>query len=474
MDSGEPNMINIVCLKWGSKYGPEYVNRLYAGVKRNTTVPFRFWCFTDDASDIVPEVTTVPLPYADRLDSWWNKLNLFSRDLPIIPGNWIFYIDLDTLIVDNIDEMLTMRPPKMVVLRDFYQGIVKSANLVGSGLMLWRHGRHNHVWDKFITNPEKHVARAGTYGDQWWIEQQVTDIVFWQDLFPDQVVSFKVHCRKGLPEQARIVCYHGRPSIPESITETTVEKKWTIAPQPWVLKHWRDSLQPCHIRYVKIPAREIFGMVGRCGGGYNSLWADWTPAGRAARESIMAEYEQELNKICGHYTKLEASILAEGIRNPVVITCGQPKKRTLKHVPPELLAGPERNLLLLEGTTGGSRLHIAQKYNMTIPCIVNDWTGRFNNLVEITSEAQARTYYKDQPEQVVVDPRNGYFESFDDSRVGYHLGEEWTEDRVMPLRAPMWISILNRHGYKIDRIMPRVQAALDSAGVDQTETPIKK
>jgi hypothetical protein len=362
----------------------------------------------------------------------------------------------------------------MVVLRDFYQGIVKSANLVGSGLMLWRHGRYNHVWDKFITNPKKHVARAGTYGDQWWIEQQVTDIVFWQDLFPEQVVSFKVHCRKGLPDQSRIVCYHGRPSIPESITETTVEKKWTIAPQPWVLKHWRDSLQPCRIRYVKIPAREIFGMVGRCGGGYNSLWADWTPAGRAARESIMAEYEQELNKICGHYTKLEASILAEGIRNPVVITCGQPKKRTLKHVPPELLAGPERNLLLLEGTTGGSRLHIAQKYNMTIPCIVNDWTGRFNNLVEITSEAQARTYYKDQPKSVIVDPRNGYFESFDDSRLAYHMGEEWTEDRVMPLRAPMWISILNRHGYKIDRIMPRVQAALDSAGVDQTETPIKK
>jgi hypothetical protein len=468
-------MINIVCLKWGNKYGPEYVNRLYTGVKRNTTVPFKFWCFTDDATGIVPEVTTVSLPYADRLDSWWNKLNLFSRDLKgILPGNWIFYIDLDTLIVDNIDELLTIRPSKMVVLRDFYQGIVKSANLVGSGLMMWRHGRYNHVWDKFIANPEKHVARAGTYGDQWWIEQQVTDIIFWQDLFPEQVVSFKVHCRKDLPPSARIVCYHGRPSIPESITETTVEKKWTIAPQPWVLKHWRDSLQPCCIRYAELPAREIFGMVGRCGGGYNSLWADWTPAGRVARESIMADYEEELNKICGHYTKLEASILAEGIRNPVVITCGLPKRRTLKHVPPEMLARPERNLLLLEGTTGGSRLHIAQKHNMTIPCIVNDWTGRFNQAVNITSESQARSYYKDQPRLVVVDPRNGYFESFDDNRVAYHMEKEWTEDQVMPLRAPMWIGILNRHGYQIERLSSRVREVLQSAGIEHTETPIKK
>jgi hypothetical protein len=459
-------MINIVCLKWGTKYGPEYVNRLHAAVKRNTTVPFKFWCFTDDATGIVSDVTTVALPYADQLDSWWNKLNLFSRDIPIIPGNWIFYIDLDTLIVDNIDEILSIRSSKMIVLRDFYQGIVKSANLVGSGLMLWRHGRYNHVWDKFIMDPKKHVAKAGTYGDQWWIEQEVTNILFWQDIFPEQVISFKVHCRKGLPDRARIVCYHGRPSIPESITETTVEKKWTIAPQPWVLKHWRDSLHPCRIWYVQLPAREIFGMVGRCGGGYNSLWADWTTEGRAKRELIMQEYEQELNKICGHYERLEASILSEGIRNPVVVTCGLPKKRTIQHVPPEMLAGPESNLLLLEGTTGGSRLHIAQKHNMTIPCIVNDWVGRFNNAVEITSEAQARSYYKDQPEQIIVDSRNGYFESFDDSRVSYHLGQEWSEDQIMPLRAPMWISILHKHGYRLDRLSSRVKEVLLEAGIN--------
>lgn len=462
-------MINIVCLKWGTKYGPEYVNRLYNAVKRNTTVEFKFWCFTDDATGIRPGVVSVPLLHANQLDSWWNKLNLFSTDMPFDPGSWVFYIDLDTLIVDNIDQLLSARPAHMVVLRDFFHGMVKSATLVGSGLMLWKHGKYSHVWNKFISNPEKHIKRAGTYGDQWWIEQRVDQFEFWQDLFPEQVVSFKVHCRKGLPDQARIVCYHGRPGIPESINETTTVNKWTIAPQPWVLKHWRDSLEPCHIRYVELPAREIFGMVGRCGGGYNSLWADWTPEGRTKRELIMKEYEDELNRICGHYAKLEASILAEGIRNPVVVTCGLPKRRTTKHLPPEMLAQPESYLLLLEGTTGGSRLHIAQKHNMTIPCIVNDWTGRFNDKIEIVSEQQARSYYRDQPQQIVVDPRNGYFESFDDNRPAYHMGNEWSEDQVMPLRAPMWISILNKHGYQIDRLSSRVQEVLKSAGVDQEE-----
>lgn len=460
-------MINIVCLKWGTKYGPEYVNRLYLGIKRNSTVPFKFWCFTEDATGINKDVTIVGLPFANKLDSWWNKLNLFSRDTPFAIGDRIFYVDLDTLITGNIDELLSVRSPKLVVLRDFYYGRAKTATLVGSGLMTWRHGKYCHVWERFMTNPEKHVQQAGTYGDQWWIEQRVSDYEFWQDLFPDKVVSFKVHCKKGLPHDAKIVCYHGRPSIPESASQTNTVDQWTIAPAPWVLKYWRDNVDVCRVRYVKLPARYIFGMVGRCGGGYNSLWEDWSMEGRVKRNLITQEYEQELNKICGHYSKLESSIVKEGIRNPVVITCGYPKKRMTKHLPPELLERPESELLLLEGTTGGSRLHIAQKLDLNIPCIVNDWTGRFKNEPEILTEEQARAYYTDQPESITIDPDNGLVEGFDDSRVAHHLGEEWSEDRVMPLRAPMWLSIMKKHGYRIDRLSSRVKEILGEEFVSE-------
>jgi hypothetical protein len=453
-------MINIICLKWGKKYGPEYVNRLYAGVKRNTTQAFRFMCFTDDPQNINPEIQIHSLPFSSKLDSWWNKIYLFSRDLPIPQGDTIFYIDLDTLITGNIDHIINNRQNKLVALKDFYHGIAKSAGRVGSGLMSWPHGMYDHVWKRFISNPKAIIKQAHPHGDQWWVERTVPDVRFWQDLFPNEVVSFKIHCRKGLDHHAKIVCYHGRPSIPESATQTNTVDKWTIAAQPWVMIHWRESLERCRVRYVEIPARQIFGMVGRCGGGYNSLWADWTPEGRQKREMIMQEYETELNRICGHYTKLESSILAEGIRNPVVITCGLPKRRPLSCVPPEMLEFDESQLLLLEGTTGGSRLHVAQKHNMTIPCIVNDWTGRFNSHPEITHGDQARQYYRDQPESVTIDGNGMLTESFNDSRVSYHLGEEWSEDRLMPQRAPMWLGILKKYGYTIDRLSSRVRAAL--------------
>jgi hypothetical protein len=456
-------MINVICLKWGTKYGPEYVNRLYAGVKRNTTVDFNFYCFTEDATGIRPEVNILPLPFADKLDSWWNKLAMFSPDLPFIPGTQLFYIDLDTLIVGNIDKFLLIKTPSMMALRDFYHGVAVSAGLVGSGLMAWKHGKYSHVWTKFIGNPEKHTKAAGTYGDQWWIEQKVSNIVFWQDFFPNQVVSFKVHCRKGIPNDARIICYHGRPSIPESMEKINTVEKWTIAPQPWVAQHWRDSVEDCQVRYAELPAREIFGMVGRCGGGYNTLWEDWSLPGRIKRQLIMEEYEQELDKICGHYSKLEKSITEEGIRNPVIITCGYPKRRPMKYLPPELRNIPESELLLLEGTTGGSRLHVAQKLDLLIPCFINDWTGRFKNEVAITSEEQARKYYKDQPATVSVN-YNGIVESFDDNKVSYHLGEDWSEEKVMPQRAPMWLSIMLKHGYKIERLSSRVKEVLGEFG----------
>jgi hypothetical protein len=470
MDFGEFKMINIVCLKWGTKYGPEYVNRLYAGVKRNTSVPFKFWCFTEDSTGIDSEVCVAPLPFSGQLETWWNKLYLFSDKIPIPKGETIFYIDLDTLIVDNIDHILKRNYTRLVILKDFFYGIAKSANAYGSGLMMWTHGTYNSVWQKFIESSEQHIKAAGSYGDQWWIEQQIKKVFFWQDIFPGWIVSFKVHCRNGLPKNAKIICYHGRPSIPESASETSNVNRWVIAPQPWVLGHWRTGMNQVEVRYVTLPANEIFGMVGRCGGGYNTLWADWSEDGRRKRDLIMQEFEKELDNICGHYSKLEQSILSEGIKDPVIVTCGLPKKRSIKHLPPEMLDRPVQDLLLLEGTTGGSRLYIAQKYNMNIQCIVNDWTGRFKDHPKLGSAEQVKSLFNNPPAVVNIDNKMGLTVSFDDSRTSYHLDDQWSEEKIMPLRAPMWIKIMNKYGYSVDRLSPQVNEILKQSGVVQPKS----
>lgn len=222
------------------------------------------------------------------------------------------------------------------------------------------------------------------------------------------------------------------------------------------------------VHFVILKARDIFGSVGRSGGGYNTVWSDWSDQGRARRDSIMQEYEQALDQLCGHYQRLEESILREGFRNPITVTCGSPRKRSWEQLPPELRALPPDQLLILETTTGGSRLHVAQKHDMEIPCIVSDWHGRFRTAPRINNEAEARLCYLDQPRTITFHPGLGYVEGFDLRKVGYHLGEEWSEDRLMPLRAPLWIAIMNRHGYRVDRLSSNVQQVLVEAGIDQS------
>ena len=221
------------------------------------------------------------------------------------------------------------------------------------------------------------------------------------------------------------------------------------------------------IFYEVLDPNLIFGMVGRCGGGYNTVWEDWTPTGREAREKIVKEYEEGLDAICGHYKKLEESILAEGIRNPLIITCGYPVRRQVRHLPPELLTKPLYQLLLLEGTTGGSRLWVAQKHNIPVPCIINDFSNQYPGVNRIYTATQASSLFKDKPNRLIIDPRLGLTEPFDPTKIGYHLGTEWSEDKIIKQRAPLWVSIMNKYGYYVDRLQPQVLNMLAEAGVYQ-------
>ncbi len=56
---------HVICMKWGQKYGPEYVNRLYAMVRRHLSGDFNLVCLTDDSTGIRSEVQCLPIPPLD-------------------------------------------------------------------------------------------------------------------------------------------------------------------------------------------------------------------------------------------------------------------------------------------------------------------------------------------------------------------------------------------------------------------------
>ena len=55
-------MVNVLCMKWGTKYPADYVNTLYSMVARNLSREFRFVCLTEDATGLDPKIEAFPLP----------------------------------------------------------------------------------------------------------------------------------------------------------------------------------------------------------------------------------------------------------------------------------------------------------------------------------------------------------------------------------------------------------------------------
>ena len=202
-------MLVVACVKQGDKFGPEYPTRLYEAVECHLSLPHRFVCFTDDP---VPGVPCEPLPAP--LVGWWSKLGMF-REGAFPPGDRILYFDLDTLIVASIDDMGAYDGP-FAILQDFYR-----QDGFGSGVMAWTpHESTYLIWN--------HWWRSGCPvtpgGDQAWIEKMMPDAERWQDLFPGRLVSFKVHCKLGIPDGASVINFHGYPRPHEC--RGWVQEKW--------------------------------------------------------------------------------------------------------------------------------------------------------------------------------------------------------------------------------------------------------
>jgi len=105
------------------------------------------------------------------------------------------------------------------------------------------------------------------------------------------------------------------------------------------------------------------------------------------------EYINFFNKKNNFHTKLEESILREGICNPIIVSAG--------YVVPHLrfLFKGQTDFLVCDNN-GGSRLRIAQKHKLTIPCIILDFIEMFagnSNYIELFTTEDILKYFDVRP-----------------------------------------------------------------------------
>ncbi|WEX89925.1 glycosyl transferase [Sinorhizobium garamanticum] len=265
----------VICINWGTKYGPPFINRLYAMVARNITPPFTFTCFTDNRSGLRPEILCEDLPPLDvampvNTKGIWPKARLWGPKLGNLTGP-VLFLDLDLVIVGSLDSFFEFGGPDDVVLAR--NQTTPFERLGQTSLFRFPVGKLVPLQERFRADPQG-VANEYSF-EQRFVTRNAPGGV---KLFPRRwVLHFRQDCRwpfplnyflaPRLPADGRVVLfprsllpqhaidgqfgYKGRPATPLGHIRGLFARdrrqkgvfsylRHYIRPTPWVAEHWQE------------------------------------------------------------------------------------------------------------------------------------------------------------------------------------------------------------------------------------------
>ncbi len=268
-------MKQVVCMKWGTVYGPEYVNVMHAMVARNVTGDFQLICFTDDPTGVRPEIRCLPLPplgceIPADVPGKWPKIALWGSELAGLSGNALF-IDLDSVIVANIDGYFDHGDPaKVYVARNWVRLF---GNYAQTSVFRFPIGKNGYMLDDLRANSAE-ISRKYRFEQNYVTDHLRGGVNFWPEPWTKH---FSRHCMgiwpvrylrpPVLPGGVKIVTFPGHPKPPDAIAgrwresvpprqplehlrwvweNRKTHKKWRrhlsrfVLPSEWVAEHWRE------------------------------------------------------------------------------------------------------------------------------------------------------------------------------------------------------------------------------------------
>lgn len=164
------NILNVVCLKHGTKYDYTYVNNLFSMVSRHLTMNFDFVCITEDSFGIDPRIRVVPLDIKDQISGWWYKPIIFNPELGI--KGTILFLDLDVIVFNNIDKLFYYNSNDFCIIEDFYAKRNRK-NGMNSSCFRFESGSYSEVYYDFMSNSSN--IMKSMHGDQDWIQSKIKE-----------------------------------------------------------------------------------------------------------------------------------------------------------------------------------------------------------------------------------------------------------------------------------------------------------
>lgn len=208
-----PDTLSIVCVKHGRKYGPEYVNRLHAMLRRHQPGAWQFVCITDDPTGLDPAVDVIDISTI-KVAGWWTKIAMFDPRIAL-RHDTVLYLDLDTVVVGPLEFLDGLTP-------GFHIFEHPDAPCFNSSIMLFDRPLARPLFERITA---RDIARLP--GDQEWIEECMPNAA----TFPPGAISLYRGLEPDTTTEAitrsptRIVTFPANPK-PHQIRSGWVKALW--------------------------------------------------------------------------------------------------------------------------------------------------------------------------------------------------------------------------------------------------------
>lgn len=266
-------MVNVICIKWGTYYKASDINKLYAAIKRNTSYPVDFYCFTECPEGLKSEINVQPLPVLDvkpeeNKYGYKKEAGLCDDNLGNLKGQRVFFFDIDSLIVGNLDDLFTYpKDDGFYIINDWAHRKGKKANKVGqASCYSWVVGTLGYIKEYFEQHPNEVTDKYYT-ACQEYLSDKVIEKYGKLNFFPeDWFKSFRFHClphpllryfvapKKPDIKDLKMIAFHGVTNMQEAYDGVWCSDKNNrkyprgykklykhILPTKWVKEYWRDE-----------------------------------------------------------------------------------------------------------------------------------------------------------------------------------------------------------------------------------------
>jgi hypothetical protein len=204
-------------------YDASWVDKLYRGVARNTMVPFRFVCLVNQPYDFEEDVTSVRL--WDPEEEWMAINEIYRNDLGVERG---VFFGLDTIIVGNLDELLTWSGDFGLLSDPFRH------QTICNGIVSFGRAWADRLWDDWNEDREKIRATCqinGSPSEMAFLRQRKDPAwVLLDKTWPGRFLSYKASGLKHqemISEEARVVYFHGKPKPHQLPEASPLLEHWT-------------------------------------------------------------------------------------------------------------------------------------------------------------------------------------------------------------------------------------------------------